>query len=140
MRSWDSPRFFLVSRLGASSPKRLRAEHRNEVWSWDLLYDQTEQSRTLRILTLIDEYTKECFAIHVGYSIGPLMRSRCWKQRSTVMARPNTCAAIMDQSLLPKPFRTGSRVNRSEALISNPEHPGNKPVLKASTTSCAMNA
>ncbi len=41
MRSWDSPRFFLVSRLGASSPKRLRAEHRNEVWSWDLLYDRS---------------------------------------------------------------------------------------------------
>ena len=58
-----------MRRLGASSPKRLRAEHRNEVWSWDLLYDQTEQGRTLRILTLIDEYTKECLAIHTGYSI-----------------------------------------------------------------------
>ena len=34
-----------------------------------MLYDQTEQGRCLRILTLIDEYTKECFAIHVGYSI-----------------------------------------------------------------------
>src|SRR5260221_8786247 len=51
------------------SPKRLRAEHRNEVWSWDLLYDQTDQGRTLRILTLIDEYTKECLTIHAGYSI-----------------------------------------------------------------------
>src|SRR5258708_12484972 len=58
-----------MRRLGASSPKRLRAEHRNEVWSWDLLYDQTEQGRTLRILTLIDEYTKECLTIHAAYSI-----------------------------------------------------------------------
>jgi hypothetical protein len=58
-----------MRRLGASSPKRLRAEHRNEVWSWDLLYDLTEQGRTLRILTLIDEYTKECLTIHAGYSI-----------------------------------------------------------------------
>src|SRR5258708_8575929 len=58
-----------MGRVGGSSPKRLRAEHRNEVWSWDLLYDQTEQGRTLRILTLIDEYTKECLTIHAGYSI-----------------------------------------------------------------------
>src|SRR5260370_8705858 len=58
-----------MRRLGGSSSNRLRAEHRNEVWSWDLLYDHTEQGRTLRILTLIDEYTKECLAIHVGYSI-----------------------------------------------------------------------
>jgi putative transposase len=35
----------------------------------DLLYDHTEQGRSLRILTLIDEYTKECLAIHIGYSI-----------------------------------------------------------------------
>ena len=34
-----------------------------------MLYDQTEQGRTLRILTLIDEYTKECLTIHAGYSI-----------------------------------------------------------------------
>ena len=35
----------------------------------DLIFDQTEQGRTLRILTLIDEYTKQALAIHVGYSI-----------------------------------------------------------------------
>jgi putative transposase len=58
-----------MRRLGPSSPKRLRAQQRNEVWSWDLLYDQTEQGRSLRILTLIDEHTKECLAIHAGYSI-----------------------------------------------------------------------
>ena len=34
-----------------------------------MLYDQTEQGGILRILTLIDEHTKECLAIHVGYSI-----------------------------------------------------------------------
>jgi len=58
-----------MRRLGSSGPQRLRAEHRNEVWTWDLLYDHTEQGRSLRILTLIDEYTKECLAIHIGYSI-----------------------------------------------------------------------
>src|ERR1700732_286497 len=35
-----------MRRLGPSSPKRLRAQQRNEVWSWDLLYDQTAQGRT----------------------------------------------------------------------------------------------
>ena len=49
-----------MRRLGPASSKRLRAEHRHEVWSWDLLYNQTEQGRSLRILSLIDEYTKEC--------------------------------------------------------------------------------
>ena len=56
-------------RLGPTNGQRLRAQKRNEVWSWDLIFDQTEQGRTLRILTLIDEYTKQALAIHVGYSI-----------------------------------------------------------------------
>ena len=56
-------------RLGPTNGHRLRSERRNQVWSWDLIFDQTEQGRTLRILTLIDEYTKQALAIHVGYSI-----------------------------------------------------------------------
>jgi putative transposase len=35
----------------------------------DLIYDQSQHGRTLRILTLIDEYTKQALAIHVGYSV-----------------------------------------------------------------------
>ena len=56
-------------RLRPSHGHRLRAGKPNEVWSWDLIFDQTEQGRTLRILTLIDEYTKQALAIHAGYSI-----------------------------------------------------------------------
>jgi transposase InsO family protein len=47
----------------------VQAQRHNEVWSWDLVHDQTEKGRTLRILTLIDEYTKEALAIQVSYSI-----------------------------------------------------------------------
>jgi putative transposase len=58
-----------MRRRGPAAAFRLRAERANQVWSWDLLFDQTEQGRILRILTLIDEYTKQALAIHVGYSI-----------------------------------------------------------------------
>jgi putative transposase len=56
-------------RLRPRNAQRLRGERRNQVWSWDIIYDQTEQGRTLRILTLMDEFTKQALAIHVGYSI-----------------------------------------------------------------------
>ncbi len=42
---------------------RLRPEHPNHVWSYDFLSDRTSDGRTLRILTVIDEYTRECLAI-----------------------------------------------------------------------------
>ncbi len=45
---------------------RLRAERRNHVWSHDFVSGQTHDGRTLRMLTLINEYTRECLAIRVA--------------------------------------------------------------------------
>lgn len=58
-----------MRRLGQSTGLRQRAEHRNHVWSWDFVSDQTEDGSPLRLLTLIDEYTRQCLAIHVAWSI-----------------------------------------------------------------------
>ena len=48
---------------------RLRPEHKDHVWSYDLVADRTSDGRPLKILTLIDEYTRECLAIHVDRQI-----------------------------------------------------------------------
>jgi putative transposase len=56
-------------RLGISSGQRRRAEAANQVWSWDIIHDQLENGVALRILTLMDEFTKQSMAIKVGHSI-----------------------------------------------------------------------
>src|SRR5690606_16004679 len=38
----------------------------NHVWSWDFEEDQTENGTRFRILSLIDEHTRECLALHVA--------------------------------------------------------------------------
>jgi putative transposase len=47
---------------------RYRAERINHVWSYDFLVDRTEDSRQLKLLVVIDEYTRECLAIEVARS------------------------------------------------------------------------
>jgi hypothetical protein len=47
-------------RVGVSTAERLKAERPRLVWSWDFVEDQTENGSRFRILTLIDEYTREC--------------------------------------------------------------------------------
>jgi len=42
---------------------RLRAEHKNHVWSYDSVSAKTHDGRTVRLLNLIDEYTRECLLI-----------------------------------------------------------------------------
>ena len=45
---------------------RYRSKHRNHVWSYDFVSERTEDGRQLRLLVVIDEYTRECLAIEVG--------------------------------------------------------------------------
>ena len=51
--------------LNDGSCIRLRPEHRNHVWSYDFVLDRTHDGKSIRMLTLIDEYTRECLAIDV---------------------------------------------------------------------------
>jgi putative transposase len=45
------------------------ARFKNDVWAYDLVADRTATGGPLRWLTLVDEYTKECLALHVAGSL-----------------------------------------------------------------------
>ncbi len=49
--------------LNDGSSIRLRPEYKDHVWSYDLMMARTNEGRAFRILTIIDEYTRECLAI-----------------------------------------------------------------------------
>jgi transposase InsO family protein len=55
--------------FNGSSCIRLRPEFKNHVWSYDFLAERTSDGRSMRMLNIIDEYTKECLAIKVGRKI-----------------------------------------------------------------------
>ena len=48
---------------------RRRAEYPNHVWSYDFVMDRTHDGRAVKMLTMVDEYTRECLAIDVGRSL-----------------------------------------------------------------------
>jgi putative transposase len=56
--------------LNDGSCVRLRPERANHVWSYDFVRAMTHDGRTIRILTMIDEYTRECLAIRVARRLG----------------------------------------------------------------------
>ena len=51
--------------LNDGSCIRLRAEHKDHVWSYDFVHHRTHEGRPYRLLTIVDEYTRECLAIDV---------------------------------------------------------------------------
>ena len=51
--------------LNDGSCIRLRAEHPNHVWSYDFVFDRTHDGKPIRMLTIVDEWTRESLAIDV---------------------------------------------------------------------------
>jgi putative transposase len=56
--------------LNDGSCVRLRPERANHVWSYDFVSARTHDGRTIRMLTMIDEFTRECLAIRVARRLG----------------------------------------------------------------------
>ena len=55
-------------RLGSSEGGilRRRAEHKDHVWSVDFIFDRTTNGRSLKMLVIIDEFTRECIGLEVS--------------------------------------------------------------------------
>jgi transposase InsO family protein len=52
--------------LNDGSCVRLRAERRNHVWAYDFVEERTHDNRKIRMLCVIDEFTREAIAIRVA--------------------------------------------------------------------------
>jgi putative transposase len=52
--------------LNDGSCVRLRPEYKNHVWTYDFVFDRTHNGRPLKMLTVVDEYSRESLAIEVA--------------------------------------------------------------------------
>ena len=56
-------------RVAPSRPRPLAPTAINQVWAYDFVFDTCADGRTLKCLTVIDEFTRECLAIDVAGGI-----------------------------------------------------------------------
>lgn len=63
-------------RLGIGAGLPCRAEYPNHVWSYDFVEDRTESGRKLRILTVVDEFTRRCVTVEVEYRMNAQFLAR----------------------------------------------------------------
>lgn len=55
-------------RLQAGVSQRQVAQHRDEVWSYDFIHDATADGRSVRLLSIVDEYSRECLWLEAARS------------------------------------------------------------------------
>jgi putative transposase len=55
--------------VSANSCTQQPARFKNDVWTCDFVHDRTADGRSLKWLTMADEYTRECLVLHADASI-----------------------------------------------------------------------
>ena len=75
-------------RHGVSSAEPRRAEYVNHVWSWDFIQDQTADGRAVRILSMVDEYSRVCVALEPRRSFRARDAIRTLEQAMAEFGRP----------------------------------------------------
>jgi len=73
--------------IGVRSPMPLLLGP-NQRWSLDFVHDQMTDSRRLRILTVVDDYTRECLALVADTSISGIRVARELDKIVAVRGRP----------------------------------------------------
>ena len=51
--------------LNDGSCVRLKPLHKNHVWSYDFVHHRTDDGKALRMLNILDEYSRECLAVRI---------------------------------------------------------------------------
>ena len=58
-----------IARRGHSTGWPTKATHRNHVWTWDFIADATVRGGALRMLTVLDEHTRECHVLRADRAL-----------------------------------------------------------------------
>jgi putative transposase len=126
--------------LNDGSGVRQRPERANHVWSYDFVSTMTHDGRTLRLLVLLDEYTRECLAIHVARRLGSneviqtLAEVMLWRGISEYIRSDN------GPEFVAKELRKWLANVGTGRCISNPAVLGRTGTARVSMGSCGMNA
>jgi len=82
-------------RLGDSTvpAQRLRAERPNQVWAFDFQFDQTADGRVLKLLNIVDEFTREALEMLVERNIDADTVTAMLDRPVAERGAPSTCGA-----------------------------------------------
>jgi putative transposase len=117
-----------MKRLGISTAQRARAERPRQVWSWDFVEDQTENGSRFRILTILDEHTRQCVAVHAAWSIRAVDVITVPEAAIARYGAPEHLRSDNGKLCKPGiPTRTGLVRCQAAALGGSQRRPGNEP-------------
>src|SRR5918996_2004986 len=108
-----------------------RAEHYNHVWSYDFLEDRTESGSKLRILTVLDEYTRECLEIRVERSIAAAKVIDALEWLGLVRGLPKYIRSDNGPEFVAKAIQQWLKDNHCQTIYIEPGSPWENPYIES---------
>ena len=112
-----------IVRRGISTGLPTTATHRNHVWTWDFIADATVRGGALKMLTILDEYTREC---HVLWAERALKAADvlCWLQKAVEQhGAPEFLRSDNGSEFIAKIVQRWLKENRIKTIYIEPGSP-----------------
>ena len=109
----------------------------NVIWALDFQFDQTSDGRMLKLLNVIDEYTRECLAIDVERSIDADGVVSCLERLAAERGAPAYVRFDHGPEFIAYAVADWCRFNGTDTVFIDPGRRGRTPGSNRSTAACA---
>jgi putative transposase len=95
----------------------------NQVWAYDFIHDRCGNGQSLKMLTVIDEWTRECLAIEVGSSIDATRVIEVLDRAMSIYGTPQTLRSDNGPEFIARVLRIWALVKQSDIATIEPGKP-----------------
>src|SRR5207244_1869166 len=95
----------------------------NQVWAYDFTFDRCANGQTLKSLSIVDEWTRECLAIEVGSSLTAVRVIAVLERLFEQYGAPQVLRSDNGPEFIARALKVWTLMNRSETATIDPGKP-----------------
>ena len=112
-----------IPRQGISTGLPQKAEHPNHVWNWDFIFDRTDKGTSLKIMTMLDEYTRRCLTIRPARRLTSKHVLETIRQVMAVYGHPDYIRSDNGSEFIAHKVQTWLKEHKIRTLYIDPGSP-----------------
>ena len=112
-----------IARRGRSTGLPTKATHRGHVWTWDFIADATVRGGALRMLTVLDEHTRECHVLRADRALKSADVITLVKQAITQHGAPEFIRSDNGSEFIAKELQAWLAAEKIKTIYIEPASP-----------------
>jgi putative transposase len=110
-------------KIRTGNPRVLAPTGPNQVWAYDFVHDRCASGQALKLLTVVDEWTRECLAIEVGTSLNAERVIGVLERLFTQYGAPAVLRSDNGPEFIARALKIWTLIHRSDTATIEPGKP-----------------